>query len=71
MADPEPQTLTVGSEIEIEGGAYAEQALLIVSYIDAEGNHKYAWRNSGEGSVATMLGLIELIRFSMMVENLS
>lgn len=63
--------LVARSELELPDGGIVENTLFIVSYFDEQGASRYAWAMQGQSNAASMLGIMELVRFSMLVETMS
>lgn len=50
-------------------GAVVQSAVLVVGFFDGEGDTQYGFRAQGEASLANVLGLLELAKAHMLVDD--
>lgn len=68
MPDDESQSYVI--PITLPDGAIPEHALAIVAFMGPEGESKYVFRLEGNASLASILGLIEIVKMRMLSEPL-
>jgi hypothetical protein len=58
---------TVG--LPLPEGAVVQSGILVVGFFNAEGDTQYGFRTTGEASLATVLGLLELAKAHLLADD--